>query len=67
MAANTATCIGTATATIEVNGERIEDFESARRAIFGSRVGDVLDFTVARDGAERHLTITVGEAPEREE
>jgi serine protease Do len=49
---------------LTVNGEIIRDFGSARRAIFGSRVGDVMVFRVARDGTEITLSLTVGEAPE---
>jgi serine protease Do len=48
---------------IEVNGEGIKDFDSARRAIFGSRVGDSMSFRVQREGAERALRLIVGEVP----
>jgi serine protease Do len=49
---------------IEVNGGHITDFESARRAIFGARVGDVLEFTIVRDGDQKTVRVDVEEAPE---
>jgi serine protease Do len=48
---------------VEVNGERVKNFGSARRAIFGSRVGDVLEFKIVRDGTVRAVSIEVEEAP----
>jgi serine protease Do len=48
---------------VAVNGERVANYESARRAIFGSRVGDVLEFEVIRDGEPRSFDIRVEEAP----
>jgi serine protease Do len=49
---------------IEVNGGHIRDFESARRAIFGSRVGDVLEFAIIREGDRRTVRVDVEEAPD---
>jgi serine protease Do len=49
----------------EVNGRRVLNYESARRAIFGSRVGDSLSFTVLRRGDTHIFTLDVEEAPER--
>lgn len=49
----------------EVNGGHVKNFESARRAIFGSRVGDVLEFTVLRRGEHKTLKVNVEEAPDR--
>jgi serine protease Do len=49
---------------VEVNGGHIRDFESARRAIFGSRVGDVLEFTIVREGNHKTMRVDVEEAPE---
>ncbi|MFH1312942.1 MAG: trypsin-like peptidase domain-containing protein [Candidatus Eisenbacteria bacterium] len=48
---------------VEVNGGHIRDFESARRAIFGARVGDVLEFMIVREGDERTIRVDVEEAP----
>jgi serine protease Do len=48
---------------VEVNGESARNFESARRAIFGSSVGDRLEFKVIREGRFETLTIEVEEAP----
>ncbi len=48
---------------VAVNGERVRNYESARRAIFGSRVGDVLEFEVIRDGEPRSFDVRVEEAP----
>ena len=50
---------------IEVNGGHIRDFESARRAIFGSRVGDVLEFVIVREGDRRAVRVDVEEAPDQ--
>jgi len=49
---------------VAVNGERVRNYESARRAIFGSRVGDILEFEVIRDGEPRSFDVRVEEAPE---
>jgi serine protease Do len=48
---------------VAVNGERVKNFESARRAIFGSKVGEVLEFEVIRDGKPRSFDVKVEEAP----
>jgi serine protease Do len=50
---------------VNVNREAVRDYDSARKAIFGARVGDVLDFVIRRDGARRTISITVEEAPEQ--
>jgi serine protease Do len=48
---------------VAVNGERVKNFESARRAIFGSRVGHVLEFEVIREGKPMSFDVHVEEAP----
>jgi serine protease Do len=48
---------------LAVNGERVPNFNSARRAIFGARVGDRLEFVVLRQGEQKTVTVTVGEVP----
>jgi serine protease Do len=48
---------------VAVNGERVRNYESARRAIFGSRVDDVLEFEVVREGEPRSIDVHVEEAP----
>jgi serine protease Do len=47
-----------------VNGEEASNYETARRAIFGSRVGDVLEFDVLRDGKHKVFKVKVKEHPE---
>ena len=49
---------------VAVNGERVRNYEAARRAIFGSRVGEVIEFEVIRDGEPKSFDILVEEAPE---
>ena len=48
---------------VAVNGERVRNFESARRAIFGSRVGHILEFEVIREGRPMSFDVRVEEAP----
>jgi serine protease Do len=48
---------------VAVNGERVRNFESARRAIFGSRVGHVLEFEVIREGHPMSFDVRVEESP----
>jgi serine protease Do len=50
---------------VDVNGQAVSNYDSARKAIFGAKVGDVLDFVIQRDGARRTISITVEEAPEQ--
>jgi serine protease Do len=49
---------------IAVNGEEATNYDTARRAIFGSRVGDVLEFDVLREGEAKSLEVEVEERPE---
>jgi serine protease Do len=49
---------------IRVNGEDATNYEAARSAIFGARVGDVLEFDVLRDGKEKTFKVKVKERPE---
>lgn len=50
---------------VNVNGQAVSNYDSARKAIFGAKVGDVLDFVIQRDGARQTISITVEEAPEQ--
>jgi serine protease Do len=49
---------------LSVNGEEATNYDTARRAIFGARVGDVLEFDVVREGREETFRILVKERPE---
>lgn len=49
---------------VEVNGIKIRNYDSARKAIFGSKVGDSLCFTLIREGKRKEVRLTVEEAPE---
>ena len=49
---------------IGVNREEATNYDTARRAIFGARVGDVLEFDVLREGKEATMRIKVEERPE---
>jgi len=49
---------------IRVNQEEAINYDAARRAIFGARVGDVLEFDVLREGEEMTMRILVEERPE---
>jgi len=48
---------------IEVNGRAVNDSSDFLEAIDGMEVGDVLIFTVVRDGREVVLRVEVGERP----
>jgi len=48
---------------IALNGDRVRNYEAARRAIFGSRVGEVLEFEIIREGEPRSFDVHVEEAP----
>jgi serine protease Do len=49
---------------IAVNGEDATNYDAARQAIFGARVGDVLEFDVLRDGKRETFKVKVKERPE---
>jgi serine protease Do len=49
---------------VGVNREEVENYDAARRAIFGARVGDVLEFDVLRDSKEKTMEVKVEERPE---
>ncbi len=49
---------------IGVNREEATNYDTARRAIFGARVGDVLEFDVLREGKEATMRVKVEERPE---
>jgi serine protease Do len=49
---------------IRVNREEATNFDVAKRAIFGSRVGAVLEFDVVRDGKEMTMRVVVEERPD---
>ena len=46
-----------------VNGEEVAGVRQARRAIFGSRVGDTITLTVLRDGEPLDFDIKLEEVP----
>jgi S1-C subfamily serine protease len=48
---------------VAVNGQPIDSVRQARRAIFGSRVGDRITVTVLRDGERRDFNIRLEEVP----
>jgi serine protease Do len=48
---------------IKVNGETIKNYESARRAIFGAHVDDLLEFEIIRKGERKTVRVVVEEAP----
>jgi serine protease Do len=50
---------------IEVNGTRIVAPQEANRAIYGLRVGDVLEIVVVRDGETKRVGLTLAERPSR--
>jgi serine protease Do len=50
---------------VNVNGEAIRNYDSARKAIFGARIGDVLQFVIRRDADVQTVSITVEEAPQQ--
>jgi serine protease Do len=52
---------------VELNGQRVRNYDGARRAIFGAEIGDVLEFKVLRDGEEHVMSVRVEEAPAKEE
>jgi serine protease Do len=47
----------------EVNGEEVESVRQARRAIFGSRVGDVITVTIVRNGESHDFDVELEEVP----
>ncbi len=50
---------------VEVNGVKIRNIDSAKKAIFGSKIGDSLSFVLIRDGKRKEVKLVVEEAPER--
>jgi S1-C subfamily serine protease len=50
---------------VEVNGTRIESIQEATRAIYGLRVGDILEMVVIRDGEAKKMGMVLGERPSR--
>jgi serine protease Do len=48
---------------VAVNGETIDSVRQARRAIFGSRVGDTITVTVLRSGERKDFNIKLEEVP----
>jgi serine protease Do len=46
-----------------VNGQEVDSVRQARRAIFGSRVGDVITVTILRSGETHDFEITLEEVP----
>ncbi len=50
---------------VEVNGTGIETVEEATRAIYGLRVGDMLEMVVVRDGETKPVGLILGERESR--
>jgi serine protease Do len=50
-------------AIVGVNGEAIVNIRQARRAIFGSRVGDLIRLTVIRAGETLNYDLELEEVP----
>jgi serine protease Do len=48
---------------VAVNGEPVDSVREARRAIFGSRVGDTIMVTVLRNGERKEFNIKLEEVP----
>jgi len=47
----------------EINGQRVSNRREADRIILGTQVGDIIDFTVERDGRSRKHSVTVAPVP----
>ena len=45
---------------LALDGERVENMEEMTQLLYGYKVGDRVEFTVWRDGAEVKVTITMG-------
>ena len=50
---------------VEVNGSRIVSYQEANRAIYGLRVGDLLEMVVVRNGDTKRIGLVLGERPSR--
>lgn len=50
---------------VEVNGVKVRNLDNARKAIFGSKVGDSLSFTIIRGGKRIEVKLKVEEMPSR--
>jgi serine protease Do len=48
---------------VEVNGSKVGTAEQAARAVFGLRVGDIIDIVASRDGKTRTVKLRLAEAP----
>ncbi len=49
----------------EINGQAIGSFQASRRALFGSKPGDVIRFLIERQGKRREFSVTLGDPPRR--
>jgi serine protease Do len=50
-----------------VNGQEVNSVDDAQRSIYGAQVGDKLRLTLDRGGKSLDVTLTLGEAPRRNE
>jgi S1-C subfamily serine protease len=46
-----------------VDGVPMKASDDVIRAVLAHQVGDTLDLTILRNGAEQHLKVTLGERP----
>jgi len=49
----------------KVNGQSVDSVDDAQRSIYGAAVGDQLKLVVERDGKTQNLSLTLAEAPRR--
>ncbi len=47
---------------LAVNGKIVEGIQNARRALFGTKVGDALTLKILREGEQREMSMTLREA-----
>jgi serine protease Do len=50
-----------------VNGQEVNSVDDAQRSIYGAQVGDKLRLALDRGGKSLEMTLTLGEAPRRNE
>ncbi len=48
---------------IKIDGKEIEDMNTVRRTVGAKRPGSEMVFTIVREGSEKKITVTLGEAP----
>ena len=48
---------------MEINGKKVTNSREANRTIFGAQVGDVVNFTIERNGKLLKIPLTAEAAP----